>query len=409
MMFACLLDPFSVVTQCYMNASIQIMAGWCRERLAGWDKRIGATEPLTHSLVSVSESLLADLPMDTVRASDLILNPTAIKQAMDEKTDKFRGFEQRDAHEFLSDMIDHVHEELTSHEKKVGSSEVEAVLPTDDFRLTVQVSLECMSCQYTRTKEEMYRHLSIDIPDSKASPDFVAQLPESLDQFFEPEVREIRCEKCSLGTHAKQSMRITSQPRMLLLHLKRFVFVEKPVSSPVGENEENSHPNSPSARKRAAHMEYVFKKKRTPVELQPLLSLQPYCQSVNEDKVADLENLSEPNYQLDGVVYHIGSRAESGHYTANALRLKLDVDEDDATTSAPTTTAVATIEESTEGATGSTDENKDAPVLTDKNGKPLQWTNFDDGNSCPMKRSPRTRQKQETAYMLLYKRKTTPS
>jgi hypothetical protein len=36
-------------------------------------------------------------------------------------------------------------------------------LPTEDLRFSVQVCLECTSCGYTRHKEEIYRHLSLDI------------------------------------------------------------------------------------------------------------------------------------------------------------------------------------------------------------------------------------------------------
>jgi hypothetical protein len=64
----------------------------------------------------------------------------------------------------------------------------------------------------------MYRHLSIDIvSDESASSEATAQIvsmasvEKSLDHFFQPEVREIKCEKCSDGTHAQQTLRILSR------------------------------------------------------------------------------------------------------------------------------------------------------------------------------------------------------
>lgn len=76
----------------------------------------------------------------------------------------------------------------------------------------------------------MYRYLSIDIDGS----DFNPQNPDArrpsvdqcLERFFSPEEREIKCEKCEDGRFATQTMKILSQPKAMLLHLKRFVMVE---------------------------------------------------------------------------------------------------------------------------------------------------------------------------------------
>ena len=81
----------------------------------------------------------------------------------------------------------------------------------------------------------MYRYLSIDITDNEASPQDADEdtpppkhtVEKGLAQFFRPEEREIICEKCKVGQEATQTMRILSTPKAMLLHLKRFVFVEK--------------------------------------------------------------------------------------------------------------------------------------------------------------------------------------
>jgi ubiquitin C-terminal hydrolase len=58
---------------------------------------------------------------------------------MDLLTDKFIGYEQREAHEFLSDLTDFLHEELINAKNAKGG-EIEMVLPTDNyFRLDVDV------------------------------------------------------------------------------------------------------------------------------------------------------------------------------------------------------------------------------------------------------------------------------
>ena len=75
----------------------------------------------------------------------------------------------------------------------------------------------------------MYRYLSIDIADdSEQGTNHKRTVGKCLDHFFRPEERELKCEKCEEGTVATQTMRILSRPKAVLLHLKRFVMVEKP-------------------------------------------------------------------------------------------------------------------------------------------------------------------------------------
>lgn len=77
-------------------------------------------------------------------------------------------------------------------------------------------SLTPFAFHLCRTKDEIYRHLSIDIVDEaptggqgKDRPK--ASVETSLAHFFQPEEREIKCEKCNVGSHAQQTMRISSR------------------------------------------------------------------------------------------------------------------------------------------------------------------------------------------------------
>jgi uncharacterized UBP type Zn finger protein len=61
---------------------------------------------------------------------------------------------------------------------------------------------------------EMYRYLSIDIVNDDTMEG--ASLPtgqrskpsveKGLSHYFEPDVREVKCEKCSVGTHATETL-----------------------------------------------------------------------------------------------------------------------------------------------------------------------------------------------------------
>ena len=69
--------------------------------------------------------------------------------AMDRKTGKFVGYEQRDAHEFLSDLVDSLHEEAAPSEQDTTTEQQPSLaprdIPTDDF-----CCLKCQSCGYPR-------------------------------------------------------------------------------------------------------------------------------------------------------------------------------------------------------------------------------------------------------------------
>lgn len=59
----------------------------------------------------------------------------------------------------------------------------------------------------------MYRNLSIDIIHTEGSGEEnpKASVEAGLQHFFQPEIREINCEKCDEGTHAYQTLQIISR------------------------------------------------------------------------------------------------------------------------------------------------------------------------------------------------------
>ena len=143
----------------------------------------------------------------------------------------------------------------------------------------------------------MYRYLSLDIGCNDQESSIHPTVERCLESFFEPEDREIKCEKCEDGVEATQTLRVLSRPRVLLLHLKRFTMVEKRTAG-------------------ADEMEVSFQKNKTPVELNNELSLDSFL----SDKATS--SVLSSNYSLRSIVHHIGMTANSGHYTADALREK---------------------------------------------------------------------------------------
>ncbi len=261
---------------CYVNSSLQQLFS-VPNFMQALSKRQEGHE-LTASLFQLYENLLQN-------GNSRCASAKPVKRVVDKLTNRFHGYQQRDAHEFLGEVMDQIHEELSKDSESKSKQD-----PTDDFfRWNVQVCLQCKSCGYSRSKEEMYRYLSIDIGQ-----DVKPAVDSCLAKFFAPEDREVNCEKCQEGKIATQTMKILSVPKVILLHLKRFMVVEKP-----GAAEETT--------------ELVIKKNKVPVELTTTLSVDKLCNQSSDKVPLD-------DYRLKSIVHHIGNTANSGHYTTDALR-----------------------------------------------------------------------------------------
>ncbi len=109
--------------------------------------------PITRAFLKVAwDAKVIKTPTDGIHNPQNIrsVNPSELKEAIDLITDKFAGYEQRDSHEFLSALIDYIHEELVKM-TSISGDENDVVLPTDEyFKLNVKVCLTCDSCNYRR-------------------------------------------------------------------------------------------------------------------------------------------------------------------------------------------------------------------------------------------------------------------
>ena len=292
---------------CYLNSSVQMLFsinGFIDDLRNFYTEKLKYSSqamPLTAALLDLADTI-SSVKTGAVhtRTQSAPVDPSDLKKIMDRLSTRFLGNKQRDAHEFISDLIDLIHDELEGSHDKTDEKERTKILPTDDyFRLDVKVCLTCDQCGFCRSMEEMHRCLSIEVGNSS---DELWTANKGLEQFFGTEKREISCEKCTEGSTATQTMHVISRPKALFLHLKRFI---------IDNNSSNLGSSTSDDNRRV-----VYKKNKVRVSYEQNLSIHDFChndESTTMDKV-------EPKYSLCSVVHHIGNTANSGHYTVDAVR-----------------------------------------------------------------------------------------
>lgn len=152
---------------------------------------------------------------------------------------------------------------------RAGSEEqvtpVKAIIPLHrtlcptrrNFTTAVAATLRCVQCGDAYTRHETFRNLSIELPAGGEDSGAPIELAALLSGFFASEVLERNCEKPGCrGTHAELTRRIVRLPRVLILHLKRFLYVQTVASAgTVAGTSENVPPLASSS----AHVPQVGK------------------------------------------------------------------------------------------------------------------------------------------------------
>lgn len=178
-----------------------------------------------------------------------------VKSAISSTAERFSGNMQNDAHEFLSQCLDQLKDDVEKMNKSwtnetaasssssvMGEGGRETTLSTAktepgeevdtsrsytcpvavNMEFEVQHTIICKGCGEVVTKREQFNDLSIDLPRRKKTLP-LRSIQDSLDLFFRMEEIEYSCEKCN-GKAATVTHKFSKLPRVLILHLKRYSF-----------------------------------------------------------------------------------------------------------------------------------------------------------------------------------------
>ncbi|WRT70548.1 uncharacterized protein IL334_007546 [Kwoniella shivajii] len=306
---------------CYMNSTLQCLSAtfpFTSFFLDGSYKRsINVYNPLgtKGNLANAFAELLKALWKEDYT----FLSPVTFRKNIITFAQQFSGTDQHDSQEFLSFVLDGLHEDLNRVKHKPPPVEMtperEAALETlppevasekewqiyrmrndsfivDLFQGQYRNRLECLTCHKTSTTYDTFMYMSLPVPAGKSK----VVVQELIDEFVKAEIMEKEdawnCPRCKVPRTASKTLTISRLPPVLLIQLKRFttqngVFWDKS-ETPV-----------------------IF-----PVKSLDLTRYVPRRQSTGREDLDDPRCQVGPfKYDLYGVSNHMGTLS-SGHYTA---------------------------------------------------------------------------------------------
>ncbi|KAJ3222103.1 ubiquitin-specific protease doa4, partial [Chytriomyces hyalinus] len=238
---------------CFMNSVLQCLS---------------ATEPLTQYFLDgdYSDGMEGKLVQHfawLIKAmwsgQQSVVTPVEFKEQVGELNPQFKGNCQHDSHEFLTFLLNAIHDDLNVA-GGVGSTQVHTNRQEDEamseeqllawnnhllanlsivvnlFQGQLKSQLECLTCRtMLLPKFDTFMHLSVPLPPAGQNSDPVT-LDKCLQKFVKAETlvgdNGWNCPLCKCKRNAEKTMSIVKLLIILLVHLKRFSF-EGPFKSKI--------------------------------------------------------------------------------------------------------------------------------------------------------------------------------
>ncbi|KAJ7696472.1 hypothetical protein B0H17DRAFT_399696 [Mycena rosella] len=236
---------------CYMNAPIQCLSAtlpFAQFFANGrWKNAVNTLNPMgSKGLLSGSFAKL----VHSMWSGDLpYIIPIDFRKAVCHLNSQYNGSNQHDSQEFLSFLLDGIHEDLnrllvqpTFTRTPEQEAELERLGPqiaseqewrlwktrndsviVDFFQGQFRNRLQCLTCHTTSTTYNVFSILQLPIPHGKSSK---VPLQSCIDAFFNTEILDKDdawdCPKCKTKRRAAKQLSLARLPPILVIHLKRF-------------------------------------------------------------------------------------------------------------------------------------------------------------------------------------------
>ncbi|KXS20905.1 cysteine proteinase [Gonapodya prolifera JEL478] len=178
----------------------------------------------------LSDTLAAQLArvFRSKEGGDRVVSPVALKKCIGSIMDRFADNDQEDAHELLTTMLDVVEMDLAGPLRQLREIDDKSKLCFDpvveNFEWEAETVLSCAECGLERRKKEVFRDISLDLPQFKFTRTrngIGISIRHLLHLFFKVETLYYKCETCP-SEKAFAKRRISRVPRVLLVHIKRY-------------------------------------------------------------------------------------------------------------------------------------------------------------------------------------------
>ncbi|CAN6906572.1 unnamed protein product [Brassica oleracea] len=276
---------------CYCNSVLQALyfcAPFREQLLEYYSKNNKSCE---ENLLTCLADLFSQISSQKKKTG--VIAPKRFVQRLKKQNVLFRSYMHQDAHEFLNYLLNELDDilekeakaaktdnETSSNEPKLLQANGVHKEPTVTwvhkiFQGTLTNETRCLRCETVTARDETFLDLSLDIEQNSSITSCLnnfcsTETLHSEDKFF--------CDKCCSLQEAQKRMKIKKPPHILVIHLKRFKYIEQ-----LGRYKKLSY-------------RVVF-----PLELKLSNTVEEY---------ADTE------YSLFAVVVHVGTGPNHGHYVS---------------------------------------------------------------------------------------------
>ncbi|KAG0668507.1 hypothetical protein C6P45_004603 [Maudiozyma exigua] len=204
-----------------------------------------------------------------------VVSPTKFIKTLKRENILFNSSMQQDAHEFLNYLLNNLNEYLSTQAENVPSNIKNTVI--DQFQGVLSNRSKCLTCDTMTASEEPFLDFPIEIKGNES-----IDIQEVLHHYHQREIlngsNKFYCNQCYGLQEAERLIGLKKLPTTLAINLKRFKYVE----------EQNANVK-------------LFNKIAYPAKL-----------SVESTYDPDYKK----EYELTGVVIHLGSSPQHGHYVS---------------------------------------------------------------------------------------------
>ncbi|CAO3696223.1 unnamed protein product [Rhizopus stolonifer] len=296
---------------CYMNSIIQCLSGtlpFARYFISGvFRQHVNRTNKLGTG--GILTERFADLLRAMWNENYNFVSPMTFRDAIIKFAPRFSGTNQHDSQEFLTFLLDGIHEDVNLARKPMQEIEYDNLpdwqasamsweryltrhtsIVVSLFQGQYQSRLICSSCKHTSTTYTPFMSLSLPIPPKRLKITNLT-LYQCLDFFVKEEVLEKEdawfCPQCKKKRKATKQLTLSRLPDVLLIHLKRF------------------------------SADGLFKNKLDTMVKYPTrgFDLHGYVSKFIPPKQSSAQDRASSTYDLYAVSNHYGSLS-GGHYTA---------------------------------------------------------------------------------------------